>query len=185
MISRVAGMCVLLIAVGRIHPSCALPIARAGQPNVNQIKCAPQDTFSRGCRAEESRRHRHGTWAEMMQPGRVPGVTQASYRLGPSKTWMTLRSLSCKIIVASWIATLGIGGISHVPHVEGSQCQPGWSTATLSEPRRLLAATSDGWGRVYFAGGLTSQPSFVSNTVDIYDVARDAWSSSTLSANRY
>ncbi len=58
---------------------------------------------------------------------------------------------------------------------------PLWATAHLSQPRDELAATSAG-GKVFFAGGGTSDPS---NVVDIYDTASGTWSTATLSQARY
>ncbi|MBD2699146.1 hypothetical protein IC229_00740 [Spirosoma sp. BT702] len=58
-----------------------------------------------------------------------------------------------------------------------------WTTANLSEGRRLLTATSAA-GKVFFAGGTSS--SGFSSVVDIYDVATDTWSTANLSqARRY
>lgn len=58
-----------------------------------------------------------------------------------------------------------------------------WSTATLSEARNGISATTAG-NKIIFAGGdyFGWQP--VSNTIDIYDAATNTWTASTLSESR-
>jgi hypothetical protein len=52
-----------------------------------------------------------------------------------------------------------------------------WSTASLSESRQGLCATTAG-NKIYFAGG--SNGTGVSKKIDIYDGTTDSWSTSTL-----
>jgi autotransporter-associated beta strand protein len=58
---------------------------------------------------------------------------------------------------------------------------PIWTTATLSQARQNLSATSAG-GLVFFAGGDTSSGD--SNVVDIYNTSTSVWSTATLSQAR-
>jgi hypothetical protein len=61
-----------------------------------------------------------------------------------------------------------------------------WSTAELSEPRTFIVAATTG-NKVFFAGGCLNQTflwSSVSNKVDIYDIAANAWSTASLSETR-
>ena len=58
---------------------------------------------------------------------------------------------------------------------------PLWSTATLSQGRHTLSATSVD-GKVFFGGGYSSNG--YSNTVDIYDTATGTWSTASLSQGR-
>jgi hypothetical protein len=53
-----------------------------------------------------------------------------------------------------------------------------WSTATLSQPRRSLAATSVG-NFVLFGGGYNSNG--FSNVVNVFDVTSNTWTTATLS----
>ncbi|MCY7350052.1 MAG: T9SS type A sorting domain-containing protein [Cytophagaceae bacterium] len=59
--------------------------------------------------------------------------------------------------------------------------QAQWSTASLSQPRSSIGATSAG-GKVFFAGG--GGPPGTSNVVDIYDTVTNIWSTATLSQAR-
>jgi hypothetical protein len=56
-----------------------------------------------------------------------------------------------------------------------------WSTATLSQPRCCLAATSVG-NLVLFGGGSNSTSYF--NVVDVFDVTNNTWTTATLSEAR-
>src|SRR5690606_21207721 len=56
-----------------------------------------------------------------------------------------------------------------------------WTTATLSQPRYFLTATTVGH-LALFAGGAGSGPS---NLVDIYNSQDDTWTTATLSQTRY
>jgi tRNA A-37 threonylcarbamoyl transferase component Bud32 len=58
-----------------------------------------------------------------------------------------------------------------------------WSTATLSQPRRYVAATSLSYS-AFFGGGQTSenQPS---NVVDVFNAKTQTWSTASLSQARY
>jgi hypothetical protein len=56
-----------------------------------------------------------------------------------------------------------------------------WSTATLSQPRCCLAATSVG-NLVLFGGGFNSNGT--SNVVDVFDVTNNRWTTTTLSQAR-
>jgi autotransporter-associated beta strand protein len=56
-----------------------------------------------------------------------------------------------------------------------------WSTASLSQARDDLSATTAG-GKVFFAGGRTQ--GVYSNVVDIYDTATGLWSTASLSQAR-
>jgi autotransporter-associated beta strand protein len=60
---------------------------------------------------------------------------------------------------------------------------PIWSTATLSQPRYLLSATSDG-GKVFIAGGY-SDGYVNSGVVDIYDSSTGEWSTMNLPQARH
>ena len=61
---------------------------------------------------------------------------------------------------------------------------PLWSTATLSQAREGLSATSAG-GMVFFGGGFTqSNDTDPSNVVDIYNTSTGTWSTATLSQAR-
>jgi hypothetical protein len=53
-----------------------------------------------------------------------------------------------------------------------------WSTATLSQSRCCLAATSVG-NLVLFGGGFNSKGP--SNVVDVFDVTSNTWTNTTLS----
>jgi hypothetical protein len=57
-----------------------------------------------------------------------------------------------------------------------------WSTATLSQPRCCLAATSVG-NLVLFGGGQNSK--VPSNVVDLFNVTNNTWTTATLSQARY
>jgi hypothetical protein len=57
-----------------------------------------------------------------------------------------------------------------------------WSTATLSQSRCCLAATSVG-NLVLFGGGYSSIGS--SNVIDVFDVTSNTWTNTTLSRPRY
>ncbi|MCY7352452.1 MAG: kelch motif-containing protein [Cytophagaceae bacterium] len=65
----------------------------------------------------------------------------------------------------------------------GTQAQ--WSTASLSQARFGLSATSAG-GKAFFAGGYgqISSLQIQTNRVDIYDTATNTWSTATLSQGR-
>jgi hypothetical protein len=56
-----------------------------------------------------------------------------------------------------------------------------WSTATLSQPRSRLAATSVG-NLVLFGGGYNG--SSHSNVVDVFNVTSNTWTTATLSKAR-
>src|SRR4051812_21813368 len=62
-----------------------------------------------------------------------------------------------------------------------------WTTGSLSEPRRQLAAAAAG-SKVLFGGGLScctaSSNFYISNAVDVYDVNLGTWSKTALSQNR-
>ncbi|HEY5691897.1 MAG TPA: FG-GAP-like repeat-containing protein [Cyclobacteriaceae bacterium] len=58
-----------------------------------------------------------------------------------------------------------------------------WTTATLSQARSNLSATSVGT-KVFFAGGLGLSANSYSNVVDIYDNSTNLWSTATLSQAR-
>ncbi|MCP3915936.1 MAG: hypothetical protein GY711_10310 [bacterium] len=57
-----------------------------------------------------------------------------------------------------------------------------WSTATLSQARTVLAATSDGT-RAYFGGGWLGTTNY-SDVVDIYDASTGSWTTASLSHGR-
>src|SRR5206468_3798820 len=58
-----------------------------------------------------------------------------------------------------------------------------WSTASLSQARMGLAATSLGH-LAFFAGGQTAPTGPYSDVVDIYDASTNQWSTTTLSQAR-
>jgi hypothetical protein len=75
-------------------------------------------------------------------------------------------------------AVLYFQAVLMISTVRAEDWTPTWSTATLSQPRGALAATSVG-GKVFFGGGYDG--SRWSNAVDIYDTTTGTWSTAMLS----
>jgi hypothetical protein len=57
-----------------------------------------------------------------------------------------------------------------------------WSTASLSEGRNGISATSTG-NKIYFAGGYKF-PNYISKIIDIYDGATNSWSTSEMNEGK-
>jgi formylglycine-generating enzyme required for sulfatase activity len=83
---------------------------------------------------------------------------------------------------ATWKGVFAVAiFVLHLTLASGDDWTPLWTTATLSQGRCVLAATSAG-GKAFFGGGYIG--SGVSDVVDIYDTATGAWSTKTLSQAR-
>jgi len=92
------------------------------------------------------------------------------------------------VISKTILATVLAAGLSAVwvalaaGPAQAEDWSPTWSTATLSQGRYYLAATSAG-GKVFFGGGWTG--SAASNVVDIFDAATLTRTTTSLSQARY
>jgi hypothetical protein len=91
---------------------------------------------------------------------------------------LTAASVAGKIVFAGG---LGANGASNVVDIFDSETHM-WTTATLSEARRQIAAAVAN-GKVYFLGGTDNSGNF-SKRIDIYDAATNTWSRDSLSQAR-